>query len=103
MSYKEGDIINPEVKLLSIIGLDNIIVKADIPEEFIKDVNMGSKAIIVPLADKTKKYKGSIIKIDSRAIYKNGETIVPVEISIDNMDDFLLPNFNVDVTISINK
>lgn len=33
------------------------------------------------------------------AIKENGETVVPIEISVDNKDSFLRPNFNVDVKI----
>jgi hypothetical protein len=37
------------------------------------------------------------------AVKDNGETVVPVEISIDDQNDFLLPNFNVDVKIYIDQ
>jgi hypothetical protein len=33
------------------------------------------------------------------AIKTNGETAIPVEIALSAKDDFLLPNFNMDVTI----
>ena len=40
-----------------------------------------------------------MIKIANMALTQNGETVIPVEISIVNSDGFLRPNFNVDVTI----
>ena len=68
-------------------------------EEFIKDVRLGANVEIVPVADKARLYKGKVISISKKAIEQNGETIIPVEISIENNDSFLLPNFNVDVKI----
>jgi hypothetical protein len=40
------------------------------------------------------------LKIADMGIEKNGETIIQIEISIDNVDEFIKPNFNVDVKIS---
>lgn len=99
IGYKPGDMVSPTKKVLSIMNLDTIVVKADVAEEFIRDVKMGANAEILLIADKSKQYKGKVINISNRAVVKNGETVVSVEISIDNKDDFLLPNFNVDVEI----
>lgn len=99
IGYKPGDMVSPTKKVLSIMNLDTMVVKADVAEEFIKDVKMGANAEILPIADKSKQYRGKVINISNRAVVKNGETVVPVEISIDNKDDFLLLNFNVDVEI----
>ena len=100
IGYSEGDVVSSEKKLLSIMNLDSMIVEADVAEEFIKDVKVGAGVEIVPLADKSKKYKGKVTRISGNAVVQNGETVIPVEISIDNKDDFLLPNFNVDVSIA---
>jgi multidrug resistance efflux pump len=99
IGYKEGDIITEEKKIISIIDLDDLVVEVDIPEEFIKDVKLGASATIIPLANRDKKYQGKVIKIDNRALERGGETVIPAEISIDNKDEFLRPNFNVDVKI----
>jgi HlyD family secretion protein len=86
-------------KLLSIMNLDSLYVLADVAEEFIKDVKLGKKATIIPVADNSRKYYGKVIRIADMAFEKNGETNVAVEISIDEQDGFLRPNFNVDVEI----
>lgn len=86
-------------KLFSIMDLDSVVVEADVPEEFIKDVEVDDKVEIVPLSDRMKRYNGKVRVISNRAFQKNGETNVKVEISIDNPDDFLKPDFNVDVVI----
>lgn len=85
------------------MNLDTLIVEAEVSEEFIKDVQIGAEAKILPLADSTKEYKGKVLKIADMGIEKNGETVVLVEISIENKDTFLRPNFNVDVEIIKNK
>lgn len=99
IGYAEGDLITAERKIFSIINLDSLIVKANLAEEFIKDVHPGTEAIITPVADYSRTYPGKVIRRSDLAITENGETVVPIEISIENRDDFLLPNFNVDVII----
>jgi HlyD family secretion protein len=99
IGYAEGDIVGREKKLCSLIDLDSIVVEANIPEEFVKDVKIGSAASIVPVADTTKKYDGKVSRIAQLATKVNGETVVPVEITMKAPDGFLLPNYNVDVSI----
>lgn len=88
-------------KILSIMNTDSMIVEADVAEEFIKDVKIGSEVVINPQADKSRSYKGKVTSIAEKAVQKNNETIVPVRISVENIDSFLLPDFNVDVKFSI--
>ena len=102
IGYAEGDIAGPQKKLLSILSLDSLEVEADIPEEFYKDICIGSVVTVTPVADRTRMYTGRIKDISSKATENNGETQIPVKISIDNVDDFLLPGFNVDISIQIN-
>ncbi|HWR62095.1 MAG TPA: efflux RND transporter periplasmic adaptor subunit, partial [Clostridia bacterium] len=99
LGYKAGDIVDSDVKLLSVLDLDTLVVNAEVAEEFIKDVKLGAEVEIIPVADKDRVYNGKVTSISRKAIEQNGETIIPVEISIDNTDSFLLPNFNVDVKI----
>ncbi|HYE83130.1 MAG TPA: efflux RND transporter periplasmic adaptor subunit [Clostridia bacterium] len=99
IGYKAGDVINSENKILSVLDLDSLVIKADVAEEFIKDVKMSARVDIIPVADKSRQYNGKVISMAKNAVDKNGETVIPVEISIDNKDSFLLPNFNVDVKI----
>lgn len=96
----DGDIAGPDKKILSIMDLNSLVIVAEVPEEFIKDVKLGAKAVIVPTADKSRQYKGTVTFISGKAIVDNGETFVPVTIEIGDRDDFLLPGFNVDVNIT---
>lgn len=101
LGYAEGDLITPDRKVLSLIGLDNLVIKANIAEEFIKDLRLGAEAVITPVADYRRTYHGKVTSRAQVAIKETGETVVPVEISIEDRDEFLLPNFNVDVKIYI--
>lgn len=101
IGYTQGDIAGPQKKLLSLLDLDSLVVEANVPEEFIKDVKAGAGVLIVPVADKAREYKGRVTHISGKAVHNNGETLVKVLIAIDGADDFLLPDFNVDVKIQI--
>ncbi len=103
IGYVQGDIASPQKKLLSILDTDTLQILADIPEEFYKNVKVGSSAAIVPVADKSRKYEGKVTYISGKATDSNGETQIPVRISIDKPDGFLLPGFNVDVSIDISN
>jgi len=103
IGYLPGDVVDPEKKILSILNLDSLFVQADVAEEFIKDVRLNAQATIGLVADKSKNYQGRVVRISDKAIPKNGETIITVDIAIDNKDDFLRPDFNVDVSIELNN
>lgn len=96
-----GDRLNPEKQIMSILDMDTLVVEANVVEDFMKDVTLGNKAIIVPLADTSKEYEGKITRISNMAIEENGETVIPVEIEVEGADEFLLPNFNVNIKIIV--
>ncbi|HYE84616.1 MAG TPA: HlyD family efflux transporter periplasmic adaptor subunit [Clostridia bacterium] len=94
-----GDRLNAEKQVMSILDLDTLIVQANVAEDFIKDIKVGSKAVISPLANPEKEYEGTVSRISNMAVVENGETVVPVEIAITKVDNFLLPNFNINIKI----
>jgi len=96
-----GDRLNAEKQVLSILDLDTLIVQANVAEDFIKDIKVGSKAAINPLANPDKEYEGTVSRISNMAVQENGETVVPVEITLTEVDDSLLPNFNMNIKIII--
>ena len=103
IGYLQGDMASEAKKVFSIMNLDSMVVEANVPEEFIKDIKLGAQVTFSPQADKSKTYKGKVSYIASSAIVVNGETDIPIEVSIDNKDDFLMPNFNVDLKIVVGK
>lgn len=100
VSHVSGDYIQTNTKLLNLVNLDSLTVEAEVSEDFIKDVKVGAEVDIMPLSDSSKIYKGHVLKIADMGIEKNGETVIKTQISIDNADEYLKPDFNVDVKIS---
>lgn len=101
IGYKVGDVIGTQQTLLSLMDLKSIYINANIDEEFIKDVKEGSNVVVIPKFDSTLKLSGKVTKILNKAAKQNGETTIPVEISVENSEK-LLPNYGVDIEISKN-
>lgn len=102
IAYKAGDIISPAQKVLTLQDLNSLVVVANIDEEFIKDVQKDKSVTIIPKSNTSIKLTGKVARIYNTAVLQNGDTVIPVEITIDNNDGKLLPNYSVDVEISKN-
>lgn len=101
IKYSPGNVTDASQKAFTIANMDGLIVESNIPEEFIKDVKVGQTVKIVPVVDRTKEYEGRVTNISQMAFTNNGETVIPIMISVNDIQSFLLPNFNVDVYIDI--
>jgi len=99
ISCQPGDPVSEERKILSLQNLDTLVVETDVPEDFIRDVHPGAAARIVPVADPARAYTGRVAFISETAVDRSGQTVVPVQVTIEAPDGFLKPSFNVDVTI----
>lgn len=100
LNYKKGDVVSAQQKILSLQDLSSLYINAKVGEEFIKDVQVGKAVTIIPTSNSSAKYTGKVVSISNAAVTEqNGETNIPVEISIDNNDGKLLPSYNVDVQI----
>lgn len=100
IGYKKGDVVSAQQKILSLQDLSSLYIDTKVGEEFIKDVQVGKAVTIIPTSNPSAKYTGKVVSISNAAVTEqNGETNIPVEISIDNNDGKLLPNYNVDVQI----
>lgn len=99
VAVQPGDQVGPGSRLVRIIDRDTLVVSADLPEEFLRDVTIGAAARIVALADRRRSYTGVVLEIARQARRVGNETVVTARISIDNRDAFLLPGMNVDVAI----
>jgi len=97
LPYGVGDIILANERIISLVDLDSLIIEADVAEEFIKEINLGDPATVHPLADYSREYPAVVTEIAKIALRRQAETIIPVRLRLEEVDDFLLPNFNVDV------
>ena len=101
INFTPGSIVSSATKVFTIVNLNSLIIEANVVEEFIRDVKLDSSVRIVPIADRAREYTGKVINISHMAFSNNGETQIPIRISIDNLDSFLLPNYNVDIFIDV--
>ncbi len=95
----KGDMVYSGSRLVSIADLDSLIVSANIDEQFIAFVAEGAKVEIIPEYDKSLVMNGTVSFISSKAFQNNGETTVPVEITLSEDIEELILDADVQVKI----
>ena len=88
--------------LLEILDQETIVVKANVSEEFIKDVKVGAEVDIIPYADRQVVTKGKVKEIQNMAIDDNGETVIPIIIEATEENPYLKYGYSVDVEVYTN-
>jgi HlyD family secretion protein len=101
IGYSPGEKIIDSKKVLSIVNNKNLIIEADIVEEQIIFVKQDMEVTFTIQSQKAKKYSGKVISISNKAESKNGGTTVKTRISVNDIDDFIRPGFNVDIEIPV--
>ena len=96
----EGSKIGGEANcLLEIIDEDSLVVKANVSEEFIKDVKIGADVNIIPYADREAVIKGKVKEIQNMAIDHNGETVIPIIVEATEDSPYLKYGYSVDIEV----
>ena len=96
----EGSKIGGETNcLLEIIDADSLVVKANVSEEFIKDVKVGAEANIIPYADREAVVKGKVKEIENMAIDQNGETVIPIIVELAEESPYLKYGYSADIEV----
>ena len=85
--------------VLRLIDQNSLKITAHVPEEFIKSVAIGSEVEIVPYADKTISLPGKVTAIAGEAVKENGETVINIEVTPDEVSPYLQAGYGVDVFI----
>lgn len=85
--------------VLRLIDQNSLKITAHVPEEFIKSVAIGSEVEIVPYADKTISLPGKVTAIAGEAVKENGETVIDIEVTPDEVSPYLQAGYGVDVFI----
>ena len=80
-------------------NLETLTVKANVLEEFVRDVEVGASVTLIPDADRNRTYHGRVETLAGAASVAQNETVVPVTVSVEDADAFLRPGFNVDLFI----
>lgn len=104
INYAAGDYVVPKQKIITLINADSIFIEADVPEEFIKYIKPGTEVTYNLQIDKSKQFKGKVVRVSNIGVEKNAETVIPIEIQPEpNKDLVLIPNINVDITLDVQK
>ena len=86
---KVGEFVRKGDKLAEILEVDRILIKVNIPEQEILQINIGQKVDIVLYILENKKFEGQVKKIGLEADASN--RTFPVEIEVDNRERELRP------------
>ncbi len=86
---KVGEFVRKGDRLVEILEVDRILVKVNIPEQEILQINIGQKVDIVLYILENKKIEGQVKKIGLEADASN--RTFPVEIEVDNRERELRP------------
>lgn len=99
----EGTYTEENTVMLKVADLNDLIVSANIEEYDAPLLQLGQKVTMTSDGLEGKVYTGEITKINITAATANSnmgsETVVPVEISVDNPDGILKQNYNLDLEI----
>ncbi len=102
MRLQEGAYLNAFTSALSLDDLNSLDVLANVIEEQIDSIKVGQAVAITPTMDSDLELTGRIDFISSRAVIVNNETVVPIEIVVDDSSK-LMPNLNVDVVVPLDE
>ncbi|MDF2597158.1 MAG: secretion protein HlyD family protein [Clostridia bacterium] len=92
---------NTAGRVLEMIDANTIVVRAEVPEEFITQIKEGDKAEIVPKADTKESIEAVVTHISKIAVEKDGKRIVKVEVKPQTPTGLLNPGYSADVTFEI--
>ena len=105
VNLKQGEKTDPSKEIFRVETTDNLKVKISIGEYDINRVAIGQKAMIRGDGIGEEKYSGEIIKIAPIAYSESGgqsvNTVVPVEVKINESNTKFKPNFSANVEIEI--
>ena len=91
--------------MVKIANLNNLIVNANIEEYDAPQIKLGQTVTMTSDGLEGKTYTGKFTKISTSAsdasTNSGTETVVPIEISVDNPDGVLKPGFNLDLEIMV--
>ena len=95
---KVGEFVRKGDRLAEILEIDRILIKVNIPEQEILQINIGQKVDIVLYIFENKKIEGQVKKIGLEADASN--RTFPVEIEVDNLERKLRPGMLARVTFT---
>ena len=95
---KVGEFVRKGDRLAEILEVDRILIKVNIPEQEILQINIGQKVDIELYIFENRKFEGQVKKIGLEANASN--RTFPVEIEVDNLERELRPGMLARVTFT---
>jgi multidrug resistance efflux pump len=92
---------NTAGRVLEMIDANTIVVRAEVPEEFVIQIKEGDKAEIIPKADTNENIEALVTHISQIAVEKEGKRIVKVEVKPQTPTALLNPGYSADVIFEI--
>ncbi len=103
VKVERGTKVNDDSIIIKVADFSKLIVKADISEYDVPKLALGQRVTMTTDGMPNKVYDGKIIKIDDFAQSINTgngtDTVVQVEISVENVDDKIKPGFSFDCEV----
>lgn len=90
--------------LVTIIDPESIYFQAEVKEEDIGKIVVGKEAVLTLDAYPGRQFPGMIAEVDKKAIVKdNGDTVLPVKISLSSADREIVTGLNGDVQFILDR
>ncbi|MCK8060301.1 MULTISPECIES: HlyD family secretion protein [unclassified Fusibacter] len=86
--------------LLELINQEKLLVRATVSEEYMNSISLEQNVEVSILAYPDMQFQGQITFISAKAEFEGGETVIPIEITLEDTMD-LMPNMNADIKIPV--
>lgn len=84
---------------LKVLDKNSLVIEVDIPEEYIREVAIGKQVKVIPYLDEEIEVMGTISSLSEIVVESYGESVIKVEVILDEAVDWLKPGIGVDVEI----
>ncbi len=103
VNVSRGSNVTNDTILIKVADFSDLIVKANISEYDAPNIELGQTVTMTSDGIPNTIYKGKIITIgnsaSSQSAVSGSETVVPIEISVENVDKNIKPGYNLDLEI----
>lgn len=82
-----------------VLDKNSLVIEVDIPEAYIREVAIGKQVKVIPYFDEEIEAMGTISSLSEVVVESYGESVIKVEVILDEAVDWLKPGIGVDVEI----
>ncbi len=99
ISVQQGDAVTQGAQLISIVNMDQVILKGTVPESIIGVLNQGQDVSVTVESLYGQSFKGKVSFISPVSVPAG--QIFPVEISVSNVDNALMAGMTASATVKV--